>query len=198
MTDEITDRTVPAPPRPDAPPKDEYTDGRELWVWESKFPPEAKAEIKTEAWILFVGLALALVVSGVSIGLGDQSLKIVLNTSEPPLVLSLSAKVFAVFFTGCVGGLTFSIKWLVHAVATGRWHQDRRYWRLLIPWLGGVYALAVLTLFDGGYLGAQTGDPTKFLMASPALAFLVGYFSDGVSGLLSNVANAVFGTLEKK
>jgi hypothetical protein len=31
-----------------------------------------------------------------------------------------------------------------------------------------------------------------------ALAFLVGYFSDGVSGLLSNVANAVFGTLEKK
>jgi len=31
-----------------------------------------------------------------------------------------------------------------------------------------------------------------------ASAFLIGYFSDGVSGLLSNIANAVFGTLEKK
>lgn len=198
VTDKPNDQIEPAFPRPDAPPKDEYTDGRDPWIWESKFPPKAKTEIKTEAWILFIGLALALILSGVSIGLGDQSLKIALNTSEPPLVLTLNAKVFAMFFTGCVGGLTFSIKWLVHAVATGKWHQDRRYWRLLIPWLGGVYALAVLTLFDGGYLGAQTSDPTKFLMASPALAFLVGYFSDGVSGLLSNVANAVFGTLEKK
>jgi hypothetical protein len=30
------------------------------------------------------------------------------------------------------------------------------------------------------------------------LAFLAGYFADGVSGLLSNVANAIFGQVDKK
>jgi hypothetical protein len=31
-----------------------------------------------------------------------------------------------------------------------------------------------------------------------AIAFLAGYFADGVSGLLSNVANAIFGKVELK
>jgi len=44
-----------------------------------------------------------------------------------------------------------------------------------------------------GSIGGQSGVGTL-----SAIAFLVGYFSDGVSGLLTNVANAVFGTVEKK
>jgi len=44
----------------------------------------------------------------------------------------------------------------------------------------------------------HSADNARPLAVSAALAFLVGYFSDGVSGLLSNIANAVFGTLEKK
>jgi hypothetical protein len=63
--------------------------------------------------------------------------------------------------------------------------------------LGGVYACVVLTLLDNGVFGHQTAS-SQPLTVSAALAFLVGYFSDGVSGLLSNIANAVFGTLEKK
>lgn len=179
-------------------PKDEYTDGRKLWEWESKFPKEARKEIRVEAIVLVCGFFLSIVLAGFALALGDQVAKVNVGSQTEPLLLSLHAKIFALFFTGCVGGITFSIKWLVHSAATGKWHQDRRYWRLLIPWLGGVYALAILGLANGGYVGAQTSNPSNFAAASPALAFLVGYFSDGVSGLLSNVANAVFGTLEKK
>ena len=66
-----------------------------------------------------------------------------------------------------------------------------------MPLIGGVYACVVLTLFDSGVLGTHGGQPREIAMTA-AYAFLVGYFSDGVSGLLSNIANAVFGTLEKK
>lgn len=179
-------------------PKDEYTDGRKPWEWESKFPPTARVEIRREAKLLVAGLVACIVLSGSFLALGDQFLELPVAFTATPLTFSVSAKLLALFFTGCVGGITFSIKWLVHAAATGKWHQDRRYWRLLIPWLGGVYALALLALASGGYVGAQTSDPVKLASASPALAFLIGYFSDGVSGLLSNIANAVFGTLEKK
>lgn len=179
-------------------PKDEYTDGRKLWEWESKFPGKARGEIRIEAIFLVGGLVLCILLAGVFLALGDQVITLTAGPTTSPLIFSLHAKVLALFFTGCVGGITFSIKWLVHAAATGKWHQDRRYWRLLIPWLGGVYALAVLALTSGGYVGSQSFDPAKFATASPALAFLIGYFSDGVSGLLSNIANAVFGTLEKK
>lgn len=179
-------------------PKDEYTDGRKPWEWKSKFPSEARKEIRVEAIILVVGLVVCVALSGGFLALGDQVVQFSTGPVSSPLTFTLDAKLLALFFTGCVGGITFSIKWLVHAAATGKWHQDRRYWRLLIPWLGGVYALAVLALASGGYVGGQTSDPARFAAASPALAFLIGYFSDGVSGLLSNIANAVFGTLEKK
>jgi hypothetical protein len=56
----------------------------------------------------------------------------------------------------------------------------------------GQFTVPGLTLLD-----ARGGQPREIAMTA-AYAFLVGYFSDGVSGLLSNIANAVFGTLEKK
>jgi hypothetical protein len=110
----------------------------------------------------------------------------------------VSFRLLGIFFAGCVGGTTFSIKWLIHSVAKGKWHLDRRYWRLLVPAIGGVYACVVMTLFGAGMFSTQAVVQAGPMPITAALAFLVGYFSDGVSGLLSNVANAVFGTLEKK
>jgi hypothetical protein len=177
---------------------DEYTDGRKLWEWESKFPQEAQENIKLEARWLILSLFATLLVAGFFLGLGGTSFEFSLPIGETPPTLSINCKVLGTFFTGCVGGVTFSIKWLVHSAATGKWHLDRRYWRLLVPWIGGVYALVVLALFDAGLFARAGSGVGSFSTISPALAFLVGYFSDGVSGLLSNVANAVFGTLEKK
>ncbi|MFI4933492.1 MAG: hypothetical protein ACHP7N_02645 [Caulobacterales bacterium] len=110
----------------------------------------------------------------------------------------VSFRLLSIFFTGCLGGTTFSIKWLVHSVAKGKWHLDRRYWRFMVPAIGGVYACVVMTLFSAGLFASQATVQAGPMPTTAALAFLVGYFSDGVSGLLSNVANAVFGTLEKK
>lgn len=177
---------------------DEYTDGRKLWEWESKFSLKAQQEIKFEARVLIGALIVALVITGFFLGLGNTSIEFVLPIGGAPPTLFVNCKLLSVFFTGVVGGITFSIKWLVHTAATGKWHMDRRYWRLLIPWIGGVYALVVLALFDAGLFARGNNGGADFASLSPALAFLVGYFSDGVSGLLSNVANAVFGTLEKK
>ncbi len=177
---------------------DEYTDNRKLWEWESKFPDAAQKAIKFEARVLILALLVTLILAGLFLGLGDASFEFKVPIGETPPAFFVSCKLLATFFTGCVGGVTFSIKWLVHTPATGRWHLDRRYWRLLVPCVGGVYALIVLTLFDAGLFARADNGTANIASFSPALAFLVGYFSDGVSGLLSNVANAVFGTLEKK
>ena len=172
----------------------DYTDGRKPWEWKSKYPDEARKEINAEAWVLVGMLAVFVLFAGVFLGLAGQSLILELAGFK----LSISFRLIAIFFTGCVGGVTFSMKWLVHSVAKGKWHQDRRYWRIMVPVMGGVYACVVMTLFGSGLLATQPSEQSTLTGSTAALAFLVGYFSDGVSGLLSNVANAVFGTLERK
>jgi hypothetical protein len=187
--------------------RDEYTDERALWDWKSRYDPEARYSINCEALALGASLSLVVSFTALFLSLSGQRLQIPLGSgpdtgkavASASVLLNVDFRILAIFFAGWVGGTTFSIKWLVHAVATGRWHLDRRYWRLLVPCLGGVYACAVLTLFDAGIIGGgqPLSEPRPIAVAA-AFAFMIGYFSDGVSGLLSNVANAVFGTLEKK
>ncbi|MCY4384357.1 MAG: hypothetical protein OXE44_14530 [Nitrospinae bacterium] len=177
---------------------DEYSDNRKRWDWKSRYPSEAKKKIRFEAKALLISLVLSLLAAGLFLSLGRNVLTIPSSNAEAPPIILIDPKLVAIFLVGCVGGVTHSIKWLVHSVATGKWHLDRRYWRLLVPWTGGVYALVVLALIDTGLFPGTGSNSTDHSMVSPALAFLAGYFSDGVSGLLSNVANAVFGTLEKK
>lgn len=196
------------PPKSFGAAKDEYTDDRKPWEWQSRYPVEAQRSIKAEAIVLAVMLVIVLSFAAICVGLSGAALRVPFTflspisssapTSSDVPGLNIDFRIMAIFFTGWVGGTTFSIKWLVHAVATGRWHLDRKYWRLLVPGLGGVYACVVLTLFDAGLFGPQQAAAPRSLATAAALSFLVGYFSDGVSGLLSNIANAVFGTLEKK
>jgi hypothetical protein len=172
----------------------EHTDGRALGDWKSRFDGDASKEINAEAWILVGALALFLTSAGFCLGLARQTVEINLGFAK----LGISFELLATFFTGCVGGVTFSMKWLIHSVAKAKWNLDRRYWRLMVPLIGGVYACVVVTLFNSGMLGSAAPTEIPAIGKTAALAFLVGYFSDGVSGLLSNIANAVFGTLEKK
>ena len=185
-----------------APSGDDYTDGRKPWDWKSRYPDDARRGINVEAACLVAYLVVSLMASSVCLSLGGRVVEFETSglglASGNALLLRVNFGFLSLFFVGWVGGTTFSIKWLIHTAARGMWHRDRRYWRLLTPFLGGVYACVVLTLFGGGLFG---GGPSAVSYASPAttaLAFLVGYFSDGVSGLLSNIANAVFGTLERK
>ncbi len=196
---EAADEGVKAAPT--TPGKNDYTDGRLLGEWESKYPPAARRCINQEAFFL-AGLLICLTcISGILLALAGQTIDVPLKYGEAPATSArfhIELKLIAVFFVGCVGGTTFSIKWLIHSVAKLKWHLDRRYWRMFVPLIGGVYACVVLTLFDGGMIGGVDAGSSRPVATTAALAFLVGYFSDGVSGLLSNIANAVFGTLEKK
>lgn len=174
---------------------DAYTDDRPKWDWESKYPPEARKQINGEAVFLASLLLVALICAGafLSVAGGDPHV-----FKAGTIDVNVSFRILAIFAAGWLGGTTFSIKWLIHSAAKGKWHLDRRYWRLLVPAIGGVYACVVMTLFGAGMFSGSADVKLAPLPTTAALAFLVGYFSDGVSGLLSNVANAVFGTLEKK
>jgi hypothetical protein len=202
------DQETPAPPAGfvvPGRPTDEYTDGRPPWDWKTKYPPEARRSLNFEAWTLGIGLVVLLLAAAAFLSMANQTIEFPLpwiSYGTPllqPLTMHVDLRIVMIFFTGCVGGFTFSIKWLVHSAAKGKWHLDRRYWRLFVPLLGGVYACVMLTLLEGGLIGGATGsEKPRSVALVAAFAFLVGYFSDGVSGLLSNIANAVFGTLEKK
>lgn len=168
-------------------------DGRKPWDWRSKYRRMPRRLIRREAWIVFFYFAFFLLLA--SLAAATQGNKITLGDLTFPLVVD--PKLLLIFFCGGLGGTTFSIKWLMHSVATGKWHLDRIYWRVFVPLVSGVYALVVLHLFSGGVVGSAHPMPTE-IGGIAALAFLVGYFSDGVSGLLTNIANAVFGTVEKK
>lgn len=178
----------------------DYTDNRPPWDWPSKYPPEARKCINTEASILAGALVLLVICTGVALCFSGflSSVSIPISSATNSPVTNIDARIIAVFLCGNLGGTTFSIKWLIHSVAKGSWHQDRTYWRLFVPLIGGVYACVVLTLFDSGVVGGHTSDPNRGMASTAALAFLIGYFSDGVSGLLTNIANAVFGTLREK
>lgn len=155
-----------------------------------------KKKIKSEARLIGAYLAVYLLLSFVCSGLSGQVFEFPLGESGGSF--RVETALITTFVMGGLGGTTFSVKWLMHSVATGKWHEDRFYWRVFVPLVGGVYAAIVLNLIASGLIGGAVSGGAQSHGTAAALAFLVGYFSDGVSGLLTNVANAVFGTVQKK
>lgn len=161
------------------------TDGRKPGEWESKYPNEAKNKIRMEALVLSVGLLFFSVFLVLILG----SEKNIFHDFG----IALDRELTAIFFVGCIGGMAYSIKWLMHSVAHGLWHCDRRVWRYFSPVLGGVYTLAV---FHIGFFAWANTDTIN--METYGVAFLIGYFGDGISGALTNVARAILGTVNGK
>jgi hypothetical protein len=174
----------------------DYADNRAPGEWQSRYPPEARRYIHREAIILAVALIVFLILGGIALCFAEHPIKMPFLGSGSSVVIE--PRLLAMFFSGCVGGTTFSIKWLIHAVARGMWHLDRVHWRLFVPVIGGVYACAMLTLIDIGIIGGQAAQTPRSAASTAGLGFLIGYFSDGVSGLLTNMAKAVFGTVQEK
>jgi hypothetical protein len=196
-------RPVPTPPNGEplmaVPGKTiDYTDGRAPYDWQSRFPVEARKHICREAVILATALLISVWLTSMALAFSDSTYNVAFPTLGPNVSANIDPRMIVLFFCGAVGGTTFSIKWLIHAVAKGSWHLDRQLWRLFVPLVGGVYAVAVLTLLDNGMILGHAGDVSRGTASAASMAFLIGYFSDGVSGLLTNVANAVFGTVREK
>jgi len=174
------------------------TDGRAIGDWKTRWhEPEAKREIAFEARLLGGYLLVWGFFAAVSffysrdLTLPDPTA----NPSTSPWMLRRHD--ILVFFVGNLGSALFAIKWLFHSVAHGNWNIDRRLWRVFVPLTGGILALVVVSMSQAGMIG-EISVAASDLPRDLILAFLSGYFSDGVSGLLTNVANAIFGKVEQK
>lgn len=176
----------------------DYTDGRAPYDWQSKFPAKARKYICGEAVILAITLLIFICLTSIALVFSGNPYLVAFPALGPNVSANIDPRMIVLFFCGAVGGTTFSIKWLIHSVAKGSWHLDRQLWRLFVPFVGGVYACAVLTLLDSGMILGRAGDGSRGTASAASMAFLIGYFSDGVSGLLTNIANAVFGTIREK
>ena len=100
-----------APMRPAAGETQDYTDGRGLWQWESKYPPEAWRKMNFEAYALIAMLVVFILCAGVCLGLADQNISISLGDAK----LSISFRLLTIFFSGLVGGLHSPQKPLKHS-----------------------------------------------------------------------------------
>jgi hypothetical protein len=89
-----------------------------------------------------------------------------------------------------LGGIVFGLKFFYHAVAKGLWHQDRRIWRLMSPYLSMSIGLVVGAMIDASFI--STAKPISGA-AFVSIGFLAGYFADRAVAKMGEVASVVFG-----
>jgi len=170
--------------------KDSYdptdkTDGREQYHWTSKYPKSARIQIGCEGiYLLAINMfALALIF------LTWNGWLATFFAVAPEMKTSFNK--FSYFASaGLLGGVVFGIKFYYRSAARGWWHQDRRPWRLMSPFLGLSTALVVGAMMDASLLSsAEMTTGTSCV----SIGFLAGYFADKAIAKMSEVANVIFG-----
>jgi hypothetical protein len=179
-------------PVPDFAPVD-LTDNRKAFDWKSKYPDEAKKQIRLECAYLVVLLFLAPITLFL-LWLGYPRSWLALSETQYPTF----AHYAYAWVGGTLGGTLFDLKWLYHSVAKGLWHLERRLWRMVIPHVSGGLAFAVVLLICSGLfkvfsVGELSRPPVVIITG-----FMVGYFSDSAIGKLTEVANTLFGSGAKR
>lgn len=165
------------------------TDGRKPYEWTSKYPNEARSEMRGEA--IYLGFILALSILGLLLnwcGLINSWLRV-----EESEIVSFDGILFY-FFAGLLGGTIFGVKYFYRVVARGYWTQDRKYWRIFSPWISSCVALVVGCMVVSGYINAAQTPSTA---TGICIGFIAGYFADEAVGKMSEVAIALFGSSSK-
>ena len=163
------------------------TDGREEGDWKTRYPAEAHTRILVEA----VYLALVFIACPILL------LLIFTDFFDYFSINPLIKKYAYGWLGGTFGGVIFGIKWLYHSVAKNLWNIDRRLWRIYTPHLSGGFAFAFVVLISSGILNIFSPEAVERPSTVFGLGFLVGYFSDSAVGKLTEVANTIFGSIEK-
>jgi cytochrome c oxidase assembly factor CtaG len=124
----------------------------------------------------------------------------VLDTEKLQGPLSLSAhqaRMLALYGTawvaGVLGGTVFVLKWFYHSVARGKWHVDRRAWRVFTPLVSGALAFGTGALLISEVLPIFNAKVTRSVGGMTGLSFLIGYFSDNAVAALAATADRVLG-----
>ena len=173
---------------PPLPPTDtglDDTDGRDKFDCKSKYPEDAKSEIRCETIFLFTLLFSSLIALYL-VWVGYVGSWLGLSGEE-----GLIFRKYALFATsGLIGGITFGMKYFYRVVARGYWHQDRKAWRIMSPFVSMIIALITGTLVNTNMVSGQEMTSGASTLA---IGFLAGYFADEAVGKMYEVANVIFG-----
>ena len=164
----------------------DFTDGRQLGDWRSRYD--------RAAWkfIAFEGAYLFLLLSAIAGALLVVWLQIPANYWR---LSSQDAATFTAYayawLGGTLGGVLFALKWLYHSVAKQVWHLDRALWRYLTPHISGGLAFAMVAVLAS----LASSEPNQTIDGPRALSvgFLVGFFSDNAIAKLAEVAETLLG-----
>jgi hypothetical protein len=163
-----------------------FTDNRELYEWRSKYPPDAQKHMWEEAWYLFALLSVSFAI----LFLNWRCWFGCLSNYSPLEIFELKKYIYYAT-AGLLGGTAFGIKYFYRTIARGRWHLDRRPWRVLSPFKGMTLAFAIGAFINAGFIAVDVAPSTATVVGT---GFLVGYFADKASGKMAEIANVVFGT----
>ncbi len=169
-------------------PNDPWDD-RKPYEWESRWTAGAKRAILVDGSYLTLILLLCPVLLFL---LDNEKLSSLLSISHHQareLALYGSA-----WTAGMLGGDVFALKWFYHSVARGKWHLDRRAWRVFTPLISGALAFGTGALFISEVLPIFNPTVTRSVAGVTAVGFLVGYFSDNAIAALAATADRVLGT----
>jgi hypothetical protein len=163
-------------------------DDRGKWEWESRWKPEAIKEIYIDAG--YIGFIFLTTLIAILLIWRGTMFEIVSNGCASCVRSRFDQ--FGYFFVGgMLGGTLFAIKYLYKVVARGRWHLDRRLWRIFSPFISGGLALAIGTLIDSGIFGLAVKNPSASSYLS--LGFIAGYFADNALAKMQEIAETIFG-----
>lgn len=162
-----------------------FSDGRNPFQWESRYPEIARREILMESIFVFVlfGLSLCLIYLTWNGALSDF-----LGVADVDKVVFNKYAYYSL--SGLLGGVVFGMKYLYRVVARGYWHQDRRAWRLMSPFIAFAIAFIIGTLLDSSMISASQPLLSSSIIS---IGFLSGYFADEAVGKMYEIASVVFG-----
>jgi len=165
------------------------TDGREKYDFKSRYPDDILNEIKNEGRVLFLLLILALSILLLNyIGCFHNFFDC--NSSSDLIAIQ---RYIYYSIAGMMGGIIFGMKYFYRVVARGYWHQDRKSWRLMSPFISMVIAFITGTMIESGFFGGNGPETTAAIVS---IGFLAGYFADEAVGKMYEVANVVFGRVQ--
>lgn len=179
-------------------PYPEDTDNRRLWDSESKYDAKHVRSQHCEARYMFIVLVVAVIgLVTVAVG-GFDRLFTWAGLSEQSVAIARRYEWLS--FGGLLGGVVYSAKWLYHSIAKGLWHEDRKVWRYLSPWISLGTTVGIGALLIAGFMKSPvgTGVATDGSVGSTyiGMGFLVGYFSDMFLAKMKEVTQVLFGETE--
>jgi len=173
----------------------EDTDNRGLFKPKSKYPQQYLKPQRIEGWYIAGLLALSLLtLAAVGLGLMDKLLRAICVDAA---IVTAARKYEWICGGGLLGGTVYAAKWLYHAIAKGLWHEDRKTWRYLSPWISLGTTVGIGSLIDAGFMKSAVGElSTTSAAGLTGMGFLIGYLSDRFLAKMKEVTQVLFGESE--